>query len=230
VGLDLSYTDSAAYAKGIEWPNSMPTDVIEGIDIEGNPVLTRWMWLKESHWISMFAKDNPSVEFINATEGGIGFENVPNENLEDVLEQVLTDQEIPKEVFEFKPLNVKYEDILGLIEKLSKSLDNISVILNEMKQFYENLKPEDFKEDAGDDFNWTMRLQEEPAFDAILQVFDEFFLQLISNSHLFYLIQRDGMAPKRAKKVIDYQLERLSYLEKVILVQKELIHKFITNL
>lgn len=100
VGMDLSYTKLKAYAEGVV----VQSEVSEGEildapsadlaafkrnDIYGNPVYTLWKWVNESQWISEYAASHPQTRFINATEGGIGFEGVENRTLQEVKEQYL---------------------------------------------------------------------------------------------------------------------------------------------
>lgn len=100
VGLDLAYTNMLGYAPGIV-PNatvSLQEISTKGIDdaavlredIYGKPLYTLWKWIDESHWLSEFAHAHPEITCINATEGGLGMEGIPNIPLHEVVKGRLT--------------------------------------------------------------------------------------------------------------------------------------------
>ncbi|MCB1134808.1 MAG: motility associated factor glycosyltransferase family protein, partial [Chlamydiia bacterium] len=100
VGMDLSYTNMQAYADGVVTDTTVQAkDIQETVsadmaafprpDIYGNPVYTLWKWINESQWISDYAKEHKATQFINATEGGLGFEGVANMTLAEVKDQFL---------------------------------------------------------------------------------------------------------------------------------------------
>ena len=222
VGLDLAYTDSKSYAEGIFVPPPAPTDIVHVDDIYGQPIISRWLWLKESMWLSEFALAHSDVQFINATEGGVGIKKVPNEKLQAVVNSH-TKETVKPDLFQFEPLGVKEEQIGPVMEELRESLSRVDKIFAEMEKVYSALDPKTFTGHIPEEPLWGLQLQEEPSFEAIIAIYDEFCLHRISNSQLFYLIQRDGMNAKKAEKVIDCQLERLKYLRKVIQIQLEMI-------
>lgn len=100
VGLDLAYTNMKSYQSGVA---SHPThdrrrdfrtkevkeDLIEKLDIYGQPIFTLWKWVSESIWLSNFVNQNTDTLFLNATEGGIGIPGVPNKPLSEVVNYLL---------------------------------------------------------------------------------------------------------------------------------------------
>ena len=101
IGLDLAFTGMKSYAPGVEAhvefdPNSfVEVDEFDEKplllkDIYGKPLYTLWKWVAESEWISDFAKEHSEVKIINATEGGLGFKDVPNVPLAEVTKDYLT--------------------------------------------------------------------------------------------------------------------------------------------
>ena len=220
VGMDLAYTDQKAYSKGVPWPVPPPQDLVDAKDIDGNPTLSRWVWLKESYWITEFAKENPEVQLLNATEGGIGMKGIENRKLSTLIP---TEEKVTSDLFDYKPLAVRLEQIQQLVQELKSSLKKIDLLLTEMRDFYKSCDPATFTGSYPEEAIWMLQMQEEPAFHAILSVFDEFYLQLMGFSPLIFLIQRDGLNKERAKKVLKSQLDRITYLKKVISIQLELI-------
>ncbi len=98
VGVDLASTTMRRYAAGVfDDPKRTKEELhlgdmtweggFEATDIHGEKIYTQWNWKLESEWLSQYAKAHPDTTFINATEGGIGFKDVPNIPLKDVLEQ-----------------------------------------------------------------------------------------------------------------------------------------------
>ncbi|MBA3238701.1 MAG: motility associated factor glycosyltransferase family protein [Parachlamydiaceae bacterium] len=100
VGVDLAYSDDKSYAPGMsnhpihkQFSTKAHTDVLTyKKDIYGNPVPTLWKWITESLWFSNFAEQHPELRFINATEGGIGFDGIPNLPLATVVEECLQEE------------------------------------------------------------------------------------------------------------------------------------------
>jgi hypothetical protein len=100
VGMDLSYTDMEMYADGVvgdkavreeEIAHAVSADMAAFLrpDIHGKPVYTLWKWVNESQWISEYAEKFEELTFVNATEGGLGFEGIENLSLEEVAERYL---------------------------------------------------------------------------------------------------------------------------------------------
>ncbi len=103
VGMDLAYTDMKAYASGVvvdagvkEKDIINTRDTTTGAffrkDVNGNNVYTLWKWTAESSWVSKYVQSHPETTFINATEGGIGFDGVDNMPLSEVAVASLRNQ------------------------------------------------------------------------------------------------------------------------------------------
>lgn len=100
-GIDLAYSQERSYASGIishpihdrkmDFRTKTTADaVLIKKDIYGNPVQTLWKWVGEALWYSRFAQEHPGVHIINATEGGIGFSDIPNMTLDQAADLYLT--------------------------------------------------------------------------------------------------------------------------------------------
>jgi len=92
VGVDLAFTGRQSYAEGVvSEPRLFLRERGEEVrasekllrrrDIYGNSVYTLVKWVMESSAISLFAKKNPQITFINATCGGLGFKDIPHRQL-----------------------------------------------------------------------------------------------------------------------------------------------------
>jgi antitoxin component YwqK of YwqJK toxin-antitoxin module len=103
VGVDLAYTQLASYSQGVlghplyDYGANLSTKAISEEllvkeDIYGKETFTLWKWVMESIWYTEYALGHPELTLINATEGGIGFEAVPNMTLAEVAEKHLTEK------------------------------------------------------------------------------------------------------------------------------------------
>ncbi len=103
VGMDLAFTGLKSYADAVIDNASVSKEVITGggdinsnafvrPDIHGDPVHTLWKWVSESQYTSHYVSHHPETTYINATEGGIGFEGVQNRPLGKVAKEHFTRQ------------------------------------------------------------------------------------------------------------------------------------------
>jgi hypothetical protein len=88
VGVDLAFTEGKSYAAGIvadersalkafkEQPKAIH-QLLRKKDARGKFVYTLIKWVMESATLSHYAKKHPETQFINCTEGGIGFSDIP---------------------------------------------------------------------------------------------------------------------------------------------------------
>ncbi|HSX37483.1 MAG TPA: 6-hydroxymethylpterin diphosphokinase MptE-like protein [Chlamydiales bacterium] len=92
-GLDLAYTKNRRYASGVAEEELDIHEIYGSVDRlikrkdrQGRPICTAIRWLMESAAFSHFAKMHPKTKFINTTEGGIGFTNIPYIPLDEALD------------------------------------------------------------------------------------------------------------------------------------------------
>lgn len=224
IGLDLSLPNNVHYAKGVSQPEEMPDDLVQTQDIYGNPTVSRWMWLKESLWLSEFAKKYPDIRCINATEGGIGFAGVPNIPFSEVIASLKSAYDIPS-LFPLKKLPVTPSEISSLLSELFESLQRIDLILDGLRTSYETI-------DLRGEIKFSEGLEElrkESGFLAILATFHAYCLNLIASSHTAYLIQRDGWNSKLGRRMLQLHLQKISYLKETVKGQLGLLEPFLTT-
>jgi hypothetical protein len=139
VGMDLAYTNMQQYAKGVRHDATVSEQLILSCngydssaflrnDIFGEPVYTLWKWINESDWISNYAKIQPSIKFINATEGGIGFRDIENKSFKDVSNTLLKKRydlqmRVHADVQNAAMPQVTSEKVLALFAELEESLE-----------------------------------------------------------------------------------------------------------
>lgn len=96
VGVDLAYTEGAPYSKGVQVHATYePFDQLVSKtsheelmlvqDIYGKPIYTLPKWLFEALWYSAFQSAHPDTALLNGTEGGIGFQGIPNVSFQEVI-------------------------------------------------------------------------------------------------------------------------------------------------
>ncbi len=101
VGVDLAYTGMKRYADGIMTQNALDLSALKNDkratdrlvrrkDRQGNTIYTLVKWVMESECLSAYAKAHPDRTFLNATEGGIGFSEIPYAPLEKIIERYCT--------------------------------------------------------------------------------------------------------------------------------------------
>ena len=225
IGVDLSYPNNVHYAHGITQPEEMPNDLIQTVDIHRKPIASRWMWLKEALWISEFANRHPEIKVINATEGGIGYKDVPNKPFNQVIQTFKENYDFDS-LLKYTQLNIQEDQIPKIIHPLVESLKRISKLLEEIRSYYQKVdlihyKREEITFPEGAD--WYEKLEAELAFDPIVKIFHSYCINLISNSHTFYLAARDGLNSKIVKQVLQLQIQKVNYLLEVVKGQIDLL-------
>ncbi len=125
IGTDLSFTQNKYYADSKLSSMDPSCYAVEEKDIYGNPIQTKIDWVSCSKKISAIAKEHPHITFINATEGGIGFKDVPNEPFADCLEKYLHTPFDSQAFFVSKILNVPAE---------KHDPEQLSLFLKKMKE------------------------------------------------------------------------------------------------
>lgn len=195
-GIDLAYSGGDSYAAGVAShaihnrkshfrTKDSEDELISKNDIYGKPVHTLWKWMAESLWYSHFAESHPECRLINATEGGIGFENVENMPLAEVKQKYLGKQwdlktRLHGEI-QNSPLPQKFNDkeittlIRSLMESLSKCGDSCHSILKVISSEIEHPLKDDGKlEKIGQEESLLFK---EMAYDVVLKRFNDDYLK-----------------------------------------------------
>lgn len=163
VGTDLAFTDQSRYAAGaaghpsdnLKVQNELtytgtPTDTLQSTGYDGSIVNTNWPMVIEAGDYTDFSLKHPEISFINATEGGLKIQDVPNLPLQEVIAkkfkrtydlhnwvhaeiQMSSTSRIPAE----KILKTM-EDWLGSLDRsyglLQQKMNTLDLILSEVKQ------------------------------------------------------------------------------------------------
>lgn len=237
VGMDLAYTESQTYAKGIPthplWiqgksPYALDpqVEIITRKDIYNEPVKTTWQWIVESHWLSKFTFAYPGLKVINATEGGIGFCDVPNLTLEEVSKKYLSKMyDFPlwiHEEIQSHPIPLATRPRIWAFlndwkKSLQQCLEYCRSILGELKGLTpENIAAKNVLVSALYSHSITLNetlLEEEDAYHFFLRSHLDFYTQLQAR-HLLK-IHRESTTDtlsEQMKKYMDILIERYSFL------------------
>ncbi len=221
VGLDLAYTGQKAYTEGVvenAKEISIPWEVIEK-DIHGKPIYTLWKWVAESRWIGDFAKEHPEITLLNATEGGIGFPNVPNKPLKDVSQRYLSQKHqlharIQKEIDAGRLNHVTKQKIdqamTTLLESLHKCLKYLDVLVEGTQSTQMTIA--------------EAEIVEEPGYQHVLNVFS-----LASSKMLYKELRRIETGTlskeKKAQKLTDLHKKKYQFLHQVASLNIHLIQQ-----
>jgi antitoxin component YwqK of YwqJK toxin-antitoxin module len=199
VGVDLGYTDGLAYppgitAHGVHDPREQfvskrsGEELILATDIYGQPIYTLMKWIVESLWYSSFAREFPEIKILNCTEGGIGFQGVPNVPLQEAADLYLKEQyDIDGQVHYAMAQIAKKAP--PSVQQQKKALDRLADSLSSSSQALRNIKeqePEIWAQELpakGD----KLQAVEEPlfaqeAYVQILKPFDDLFCQYMEAS------------------------------------------------
>lgn len=196
VGMDLAYTKLEAYAshvvdspqvekEEIVSTGNFETGAILKEDIYGHPTYTMWKWIAESQWISRLAKEYSHITFINATEGGLGFEGVDNKPLREVVESYLDcqydfDGMIHQEIQGAALTQVTKEKVYDLMMELKASMKraitHLETLVEESQTAADKASHgEEIPEEGltGLGILAELDLKDEPAYEAVLAIFEK---------------------------------------------------------
>ena len=196
VGIDLAYSRGKPYASGMashpihDFKDHFRTkeiseELISKDDIFGKPVVTLWKWISEAGWYTIFASQHPEMTLINATEGGIGFDRIPNMPLAEVKSQYLGKQydiytrlqgEIQNSMLPSTVTAQSTRECLTLVaESLKACIGHCQEIINALSQSLAKTPDQEMEADKG--IRKAIRkLENEEAYQAILKVFNKDYL------------------------------------------------------
>lgn len=210
VGLDHSFSEEH-YATGIEKHPLFPSLRIEdkphmglpiGLkDVRGHPVKSYWPWIIEAHWCDHFHRTHPSVNMINATNGGIGLFSIPTQSLEEVSKQYLTsnldlDNKIHQEI-------QKAGSIKTSTNEITKALHIFYESLGRCKQICEHRLEENKSEQ--DQEALKKNLVDEIGFIFFLQQFDEFYNKMSQRERRNLFREESEIKKIEMDKEIEYK-------------------------
>lgn len=233
VGMDLAYTNNHSYAPGVvEEVQISPSaseneQLVKRIGIDGESIYTLWKWIAESKWISQFAVNHPELTLINATEGGLGFENVPNATLADIEKLFLKKSydlsaQVHTEIMNAPLFDVTSEKIRSLMTALFTSLQQSDEYLKNLMDDLEQVRVLNQKRTAPNSLHtgqaalYEIELSEEPAYAAVLDLFNLVIQHLLNNEYQEIMHGRIELDEKeKAEKLLDLNKRKYQFLRNV---------------
>jgi len=243
-GMDLAYTDMRAYADGVLKDSQVTSQqIVETADFDqsaflkkdifGNPVYTMWKWIAESDWISAFAKEHPETTFYNATEGGLGFEGVPNRPLAEIAaKQLTTHYNLKDRVFgeiqNSQMPQVTAEAMHAAMKELQTSLKNsvqfIEILLEDSHAQIEKIKKDQHTSplmQSGRAALAETDLAEEPAYKYILDIFNEVYSRMLNQEAR--LAKKNRNEKEKKQLLIELSIKKLAFIKDVAFANQELL-------
>lgn len=226
IGLDLGFTDKKCYAKGVDEaavidfsPTSEENRLLEKKDIYGNPFLTLWKWISEAEWLSQFAKNHPECTLINATEGGLGIPEVPNQTLEEIHLKKQPNFDIQKAIDEAKIPQATPEVMKSLTLELKESLirckEIIQQLLAEIDLEAQN-KATTGQLNVGKGALLEADLYAEPAYTYVLDIFHQVYARVQHRAVQQIKLNKSKVDPHSlALQKLKLQKEKLQFLHQV---------------
>ena len=240
VGMDLAYTNMEAYAPGVIANASVDTDTIRSSkdmdsaafprpDIHGEPVYTLWKWVSEAGWISDFAKEHPSTRLINATEGGLGFNGIPNTTLKEASSLLPRQQDLSARVHaaiaSATMPQVTEEKVLTTLKELKASLLNIVNLCDSMNQEIDQLTTH---KESAKTRELENRLTSEAAYSAILAIFNDVFSKVLQREMYQVYHDKSLKTPEEINKAqLQVQKRKFQFLRDTASTNLEVMQKAI---
>lgn len=233
VGMDLAYSGLCSYASGVIEKTKMTEseltaqtnlndNAFQRKGVDGEMVYTLWKWVAEANYTAKYAKNHPEIQFINATEGGLGVEGVPNLPLAKVKDEYLTRQLdlrawISSELATAQLSEVSPEKVFGVLQTIYDSLSASRKITKELSECFERIKKffvtQDIpmiKREAGLLQELSAELGAEIAHEKILEPVNQ--IRSVVFEREFEEIERNGeLATEFDKMVKRYENGRLEF-------------------
>jgi hypothetical protein len=148
VGIDLAFTENKTYAAGVvpderaeleklKKETNALNHLLRKKDRRGTFVYTTLKWVMESATLSHYAKSHATTRFVNCTEGGIGFEEIPYMSLARALNRHCVNSydlraRVHAEIEQTRFSSVSLSHIEQLFEEVRKSLERSAFLVKEM--------------------------------------------------------------------------------------------------
>lgn len=215
-GVDLAFTDKKRYAEGVVLENLLGEKLKKGKraserllrrkDRGGKPVFTLVKWVMESKCISDFAKGHAERVFLNATEGGIGFSEIPFFPLHEIAQKYCRTTfdlrgRIHKDIQELSLSNIAKERISALYEQLALSLRRSLILCEEIL--------EELKQPTARKIVLELDLEQEIAYKPLLEL-AFVTLDRQASRHATNENEREQLKWRHAKEIIQSQLRTLN--------------------
>lgn len=183
VGLDLAFTNMQSYSEGVLEKSQVFFDemkqdtrasekLLTRTGRDGKQVYTLIKWIMESAAISGFAKAHPNTEFINATDGGIGFDGIPYISIKDFANQLTSSYDIRglvhANVQESLLSYLSDDQVEASLEKLRLSVEKCYEVIGHALDELKRISETGSNIESGRMLLFQMELHEELAYKILL--------------------------------------------------------------
>lgn len=248
IGTDLAFTNEEYYANGIAANLNLTEEDLKihtpenpavlTKDIYGKPIYTLWKWITEAEWISDFAKNYPDLTIVNATEGGLGFQGIPNLLLKEAAEKFLQQPrseiaKIGEEIQKYSLNHITKDDIIELLQKMKESLDHSVLLFSKMLEEIDlmmdqieqgNLFPPNLRSSAM--MLLESDIEEEIAYSYLLEIFGKIFIHLHHRNIQDLQSSKKRLSKKkRVLQKLELDKQRFVFLRDVARFNRELIQR-----
>lgn len=235
IGVDLAFTGKQQYAPGVIAESGIDIEAMMQApryddrpllkqDIYGQPIYTLWKWIAESEYISMYAQNHPDVMIVNATEGGLGFPDVPSKPLSEcVAEHCKREWDlrgiIHSQIQQCTLPQANGEKIFKLMKEMQESLErcknHLDFLRKEGKEALKNSKNSELTDfESGEAVLHQIELAEEIGFQYLLHHFNEAYNWVLQSE--FDKLSKMKSDQKRERKKIQIQDRKYRFLENVL--------------
>lgn len=234
VGQDLAYTGKKSHAEGSvrgnETMDEIKENLVEDVDINGNPILTSTMFLRFKTWFEDFIAEHTDIHVVNSTEGGVMIKGTEVMSLKEAINLEC------KQDFDFKVvldetsllLNKEQgDDFLDYIDNLPCELDCVILQIHEGLKCYSSINRIAINGNLNSKELKTISSKVNEILDGIQNnvnlEYVKYLIQQYTNKMLKTINKTNSDVRKELIEISDIGTEYLKQLEKEILSMKDLI-------
>jgi hypothetical protein len=146
VGMDMCASEDRLYAPGVDKKKEEERLILVH-DREGRPFHSRRDWVMSAEWADAFALEHPTTEFINCTEGGIGFKQIKDMPLKEATEQYCRDMydlegKIHAHIQLIEKIKLGQEEVPKLWQLIDESLERCQKKCYTLMEIIERTHPD----------------------------------------------------------------------------------------
>lgn len=222
VGMDLAYTQDSRYAKGVE---AHPADdasqhraleykertiPVKGVD--GKEVYTTVHWCYEAGHFASIRDQNPNIEFLNATEGGMPIQSIENVTFSEAISEYFLDSWDIYGWMHGVIQNASRDKIsegkaLDVLKQWKSSLERCSQYLDKLMA---ELRTRPYGQYSGRTALWQVELEGEVGYLHFLKYLDLVYDAMIALKKRAW---RSAGKAKRDKEAVLMEIERCRFLK-----------------
>lgn len=235
VGTDLAYTQGRRYAAGVivstidnnNEKKPEPYDLLPVPGVSGPEVFSKLEWCLEAMCMTDFKERHPQIVFLNATEGGMSIDQVPNVSFSETARELLTKSWDVQGFLHGAIQNaaakngITQTQVMETIDKwkksLKRSLDYIKKLKKSLrynKRRFLKGEPLPYGPYSGQATLWEIELHQEVSYEYLLRILNRVFETL--HRRLIQEIKLSSSEKQRLLRQFYVEEQRMRYLEKQV--------------